>query len=466
MKVSLDDLEHYGDTLNTISQEASKVFSQSLRQYISEMTERYGDIDTWPKDLVDQLREYATDLVVEIWNAYGDASSSVGSMFFEDVLGDEIPEQATMTDHVSRQRAEQSVRYWMKNLFGDKPDVDKFVDGCTAFVDRQVSHSADMAVIDGANELAMEGKEIRYGRVPVGPTCGFCIMLASRGFVYASKKSAGDEGGAFNRFHDYCNCRVVAGYEGIEVEGYDYQGMYERYLKCREAIGDYEQVRKDWNALTPEERDEYGRGERVIPLSEDPKKDAELRKQLGKQADGFNDYLAHRIIQEMNTRDRQWMYDKTPLPEPEKESGAKPKKKELKTEEKLRPAGYRMIFRKPTEKGRTSDVYFVSGSKDDPVYTKWEMKHSEGDPETRIIGKSNIRNQFKNARGQSRNLIIDVEDVIGFTDTDGNLVDREYLIEAAQMAIVHHEVAPWFDEAIIVFGENDFLKIRKPNKEA
>lgn len=313
MKLSLDDLNRYGDGLNAIASESSRVVADEIRLVLDEMFEKYGDISTWSREQRDEFRKLVTDTMVESWEIYGDASSSLGSLFFEETLGDEMPDKAMMLDHVSRARAESSARYWMGNLFGEDADADRFVDGCASFVERNVSHAADMAVMDGALALGEEGKRIKFGRVPVGPTCGFCIMLASRGFVYANKRSAGDEGGAFNRFHDKCNCRVVAGYEGLEVEGYDYKGMYDRYKACRNAIGGYDQLWDDWCALSQEEKDKYGRSERVG--GDDPEIDAWTRAKIGNQANAVNDYMMKRIVQEMNERDREWLYSgKTPSP--------------------------------------------------------------------------------------------------------------------------------------------------------
>lgn len=67
----------------------------------------------------------------------------------------------------------------------------------------------------------------RWARVPSGAeTCPFCLMLASRGFVYHSEKSA--EG----RYHGHpgCDCRIVPGFEGDDVEGYDLDGLYRGYV--------------------------------------------------------------------------------------------------------------------------------------------------------------------------------------------------------------------------------------------
>ena len=311
MKITVDSLERYGDWLNGIAKDASEQLKAAVFEYAAEMESQYGDISGWNREQIKELRDFTADMMIEVWHTHGDASASVGSMMFEETVGEDAPDLVMLSDQVSEDRARASAKYWAKHLFGDDASIGKFVEGCMSFVDRNVSHAADVQMIELSDELAASGKEIRYARVPRGPSCGFCIMLASRGFVYASKKTAGDLGGAFNDFHDRCDCRVIAGYEGLEVEGYDYQGMYERYRQCRTYIGDTEKLKKEWRALTPDERDQYGRGDRVIPLSEDPEEDAKIRNRLGKQADGFNDFVMRRIVHEMDSHDREWLYSGT-----------------------------------------------------------------------------------------------------------------------------------------------------------
>ncbi|WP_251178091.1 hypothetical protein [Adlercreutzia agrestimuris] len=69
-------------------------------------------------------------------------------------------------------------------------------------------------------------------RVPTGnDTCEFCIMLASRGFAFLSKQSAGST----NHYHPNCDCRIVPGFEGeTQVEGYDPDALYQKYLENKE----------------------------------------------------------------------------------------------------------------------------------------------------------------------------------------------------------------------------------------
>src|SRR5699024_3331789 len=67
--------------------------------------------------------------------------------------------------------------------------------------------------------------DLAYARVPTGSdTCAFCIMLASRGFVYSSSKAAGE----LSKFHGDCDCAIVAE-DGVVPEGYDPDELYEKY---------------------------------------------------------------------------------------------------------------------------------------------------------------------------------------------------------------------------------------------
>lgn len=78
---------------------------------------------------------------------------------------------------------------------------------------------------------------LRFARVPNGDTCPFCLMLASRGAVYLSEKSAGGDG---RRFHGKCDCTVepIRDDEDMEVlkreTGYDPDELYDQYLAARE----------------------------------------------------------------------------------------------------------------------------------------------------------------------------------------------------------------------------------------
>ena len=114
-------------------------------------------------------------------------------------------------------------------------DFARFADALSTKAHGAVGRAANTTTIRNAERDYRKG--VRYARVPTGKeTCGFCLMLASRGFDYKSRESAGCTWGAFNRFHDRCDCRVVAGDADTVVEGYDPDWLYDAYLDARETV--------------------------------------------------------------------------------------------------------------------------------------------------------------------------------------------------------------------------------------
>lgn len=102
---------------------------------------------------------------------------------------------------------------------------------------RRMLNQVDYEIKRAAGECVQQNgkrdkRKVRFARVPTGnDTCEFCIMLASRGFDYLSKESAG----SINHYHPNCDCRIVPGFEGeTQVEGYDPDELYEQYLENKE----------------------------------------------------------------------------------------------------------------------------------------------------------------------------------------------------------------------------------------
>ena len=103
-----------------------------------------------------------------------------------------------------------------------RDDVQTFNDQVLQRIDYEMKRSANMSVVENGRR---DPKRVRYARVPTGAeTCDFCLMLASRGFVYQSESTAGA-----SHVHSSCDCRVVPGWDGMEVEGYDPQAIYDRW---------------------------------------------------------------------------------------------------------------------------------------------------------------------------------------------------------------------------------------------
>ena len=68
---------------------------------------------------------------------------------------------------------------------------------------------------------------VRWARVPRGSTtCRFCLMLASRGYVYESAEKAG----RVDQFHTSCDC-VIVPEDGIRPAGYDPDALYKEWQR-------------------------------------------------------------------------------------------------------------------------------------------------------------------------------------------------------------------------------------------
>ncbi|MBT1181172.1 hypothetical protein JS531_04130 [Bifidobacterium sp. CP2] len=130
---------------------------------------------------------------------------------------------------------------------------------------------------------------VRYARIPNGPTCGFCIMLASRGYVYLSAAAAG----ADTEWHNGCNCEVSVSWDGGKphIEGCDYEDLERRYLAYRGTIED----------MLTEKRYRETYVDTFIPEFEDD------------EPVSFDKWAIRQIVAEMDTRDRQWLFDGKPV---------------------------------------------------------------------------------------------------------------------------------------------------------
>lgn len=288
MEIKLDQLEMYRESLQIISDDAKIAAKKELRDLVAK-TDFNGD-----PQAIKEFRSAVIDIVKAIEDTYGLSSASVGSMFYDWIMSEvELPTSSVDFHAANDEQIKKSVHYWMKDIASDTPDPDKFVAGILSFVERTVYHASDIYIADAAKHAYQDGIKIKFARVPTGPTCPFCIMLASRGFVYATPETAGE----FKQYHDKCDCRIIAGYDGLQVEGYDYEKMYEHYKSCRDTVtnaGGTDPVWRMWERMSDDEKSQYV--------------DARGREK------SYSKFLESQILQEMSTRDRRWLYDGTKAP--------------------------------------------------------------------------------------------------------------------------------------------------------
>lgn len=114
------------------------------------------------------------------------------------------------------------VRWSVEKIFKDEPDMINVRHRVESITMDLVHQQGRQTVFDTVGDS--DSKLSRFARV-LGATdhCEGCVMLASRGAVYKSAKSAR----AF--WHDNCACKPIPHHKTTSIEGYDTDELYERW---------------------------------------------------------------------------------------------------------------------------------------------------------------------------------------------------------------------------------------------
>lgn len=422
MRVSLAEIQAYARTLARLSDVAAERTSAAIALWMTEH----------PDASVAECRQFAISAVNAAVARYGDAAAENAAKLYDETMlaeGVDVP-PAAIYEGADTERIEGTVRRLAGRLAGDEPDREGFLEQVGKLAADQTRAAASETVISNVerDSATKKGRGVRFARIPQRPDpCGYCVMLASRGFDYKSNESAAAAS------HHNCTCLVMAGAKGrTAVEDYDPEGMYERYKMCRKTIE---------HELTAERQ--------------------RLIKANSYDADAYNEWCKDRIVDEMNTRDRRWLKTGrigepyTILPK------AAPEDKEKDTARRLGTFGFRSEFRptRGSSEKRTSDTYFVSGGDAEEVRTEAEFKQPEGD------GRWTVFHQFEEAATQSRLLVIDISKLekpeTGET-WNRESIEREVVDQIERTFHVpkgKHKGEPWeFREVLLVSDDEEYCK--------
>lgn len=214
-----------------------------------------GKIDPWAQEIMDSVASYAelspSGTGVHVL-AYADPTRTGAIGRADHRRGIEVYNHGRYFTVTGRQvgssgiedRTEEVSNLVSERFRGESPEQS---------LARQVGRLARDQVARRANETTSHNvgrdakRGARFARVPMGThACQFCIMLASRGFVYHSAQTAGE----FGHYHSDCRCKVVAGFpemtyywkNGVKVsrgkdptvEGYDPDLYFRSYELQRE----------------------------------------------------------------------------------------------------------------------------------------------------------------------------------------------------------------------------------------
>ena len=151
----------------------------------------------WTPENVAQCRDLVIQALSAVMPTYTTMAAQASADFYdaarELVVGERMGAQA-ISDFDMR-KTEGAVRGFVRFVLRD--DVQTFNDQVLQRIDYEMKRSANMSVVENGRR---DPKRVRYARVPTGAeTCDFCLMLASRGFVYQSESTA-------SAGHVHANC--------------------------------------------------------------------------------------------------------------------------------------------------------------------------------------------------------------------------------------------------------------------
>lgn len=215
------DIVRYAQALRGVSDAAADAFLAAAAQV---------DFADWPK-AAEELR----GIVQRVSDVYGLAAQNLAGQWYdycEELATGRPPERPAgdTAEHSTRAAAD----VFIDRLFDGRTDEQGLVQSLRSVVTDQVKERAADEIGARCMERRRSGRETGFARVPVGDTCAYCVMLASRGFEYVSAKTAARAG------HSGCNCVVVPFHDAATIPGYEekLQGYRDQYQSARDALRD------------------------------------------------------------------------------------------------------------------------------------------------------------------------------------------------------------------------------------
>ncbi len=206
MQVPRSVIENYTRGINNISENGRAALAEML-----------GRVD-FSQDVA-TVRAQVVQAMQTVCGASTDATAMLSNEFYDGLrtleLGEELGEQALSGRDPAA--TENAVRAFAGKLVDGKTDV--FKNLCLERLDYECKVAAAQACL---NNAMRDPNPPRFARVAFGETCDFCLMLASRGWVYHTEAAA-------SHAHAHCDCRVVPSWRAQSVEGYDPNALYDQW---------------------------------------------------------------------------------------------------------------------------------------------------------------------------------------------------------------------------------------------
>ena len=208
----------------------------------------------WTPENVAQCRDLVIQALASVMPTYTTMAAQASADFYdaarELVVGEKMGAKA-ISDFDMR-KTEGAVRGFVRFVLDGR--VETFNEQVLQRIDYEMKRSAGESMFANGRR---DPRRPKFARVPTGAeTCDFCLMLASRGFVYTSEATAGAI--KLDHYHSGDDCRVICQWEDGGVEGYDTQAIYDRWQDAIDAKAAERAERR--GTTVEEERDKIFRG--------------------------------------------------------------------------------------------------------------------------------------------------------------------------------------------------------------
>lgn len=176
-----------------------------------------------------QEKKAALDVAAALSTKYGEASSELACEYYDFVMDEAMRNIDRMWSRSNNRRSTQPAEPAAPPTYGEvaKAFYGAAKNGNENMMAQTVGRLVKQAGADTILKNAMrDGAQFAW--VPHGDTCPFCLMIASRGWQYASKKTI--QGGHAEHIHANCDCTFAVRFDDrTNIEGYDpdlYKRMY------------------------------------------------------------------------------------------------------------------------------------------------------------------------------------------------------------------------------------------------
>lgn len=224
--ISAGQWKAYNEAVAAITDQARDATAAEMRSWLFEH----------PTATLDETREEAARILSVQADVYSRAAAALAADWYDAqgrAAGMRL-DRAVTSVTVDGESLSKTVHYQMGKCVGG--DVGGFCDALGEWAENQAKRALNETIV--ANAKRDKKKGVKFARVTSGRnTCSFCLMLASRGAVYHTRKSAGELG----QYHRHCSCKIVPSYSGnqyeVLVEGHDPKDALKLWQECERIEG-------------------------------------------------------------------------------------------------------------------------------------------------------------------------------------------------------------------------------------